>query len=196
MAFDLSQLVVVCMRCPANATLLLVEMEAWHDSILIWCECHGEHVLGHVRGEAIAKARKMAPAGEPVRISLQGMVRYSRLEALELQTRTQETLTMAAKRLEAVNHFLASKDVKQPDPEPRYEHDCDRCVFLGRHGECDLYECGPQAGLCTLLARHSSTDGDFESVSVMPDATELGERYASHPLAEAMRLHVARRPTV
>jgi hypothetical protein len=50
MAFDLSKLRVVCMRCPAVATLLLVEFEAWQDAVMVWCECHGEHLLAEVDG--------------------------------------------------------------------------------------------------------------------------------------------------
>lgn len=194
MAFDLSKLVVVCMRCPANATLLLVEMEAWHDSILIWCECHGEHVLGAVRGRDIRAARTITPATEPVRISMQSMERISREEAQQDRAQAEQQLAMVTKRLEALNHFLATEDVKLPEPGPHYQHDCERCTFLGRFGAADLYECQvPGDTWKSLIARRSSDPADYESVMAIGNATSLAPRYEEdHPLSEALRRVIAR----
>lgn len=51
--------------------------------------------------------------------------------------------------------------------KPRFQHDCDRCVFLGAFSEenhnCDLYFCS-QGGLGpTLLARYSDKGPDYVS---------------------------------
>ncbi len=46
---------------------------------------------------------------------------------------------------------------------PQHEHDCDECVFLGRHGEYDLYfHEGSSPILTTLVARHGA-DGAYRS---------------------------------
>ena len=51
-----------------------------------------------------------------------------------------------------------------PEDEPRYEHDCDRCVFLGCWFESDLYYCEQRTvGIPTVLARHSGQDFDYTS---------------------------------
>lgn len=52
---------------------------------------------------------------------------------------------------------------------PKFQHDCDRCVFLGRMQECDCYLCpdvrvrglGP-----TILVRHSDDASDYGSLLV------------------------------
>lgn len=194
MAFDLSKLVVVCMRCPANATLLLVEMEAYRDVILIWCECHGEHVLAALRGETITKARKQTPAGEPVRIGMQSMERIERDEAQRMRVEAQEYFLAAGKRLEALNHFLATEDALQPEPGPRYKHDdCPKCTFLGRFGVHDLYSCTLLAPGLGLIAREAEGE-DYETVLVYDNSKTLDvTRYADdHPLSEALRRVIAR----
>lgn len=45
--------------------------------------------------------------------------------------------------------------------EPRHEHDCQDCAFLGWHGEHDLYFC-PQHGCPTVIARFGE-NGDYMS---------------------------------
>lgn len=47
--------------------------------------------------------------------------------------------------------------------EPRYKHDCKRCVFLGRHERYDLYFCDQGGGLPTVIARYSSDGPDYIS---------------------------------
>lgn len=48
------------------------------------------------------------------------------------------------------------------DP-PRFEHDCQNCIFLGGYEEYDLYFC-PQGGLPTIIARTSSEGGDYFTI--------------------------------
>ena len=49
--------------------------------------------------------------------------------------------------------------------EPRHQHDCDRCVFLGRAsaGETDYWLCPSGTGAHTLIRRHSSEGSDYGS---------------------------------
>lgn len=58
----------------------------------------------------------------------------------------------------------------------RYQHDCDKCTFLGEHENADLYFC-PQGGLSpTVIARYSSVPPDYESGLVFAKSgTHLGE---------------------
>jgi hypothetical protein len=47
---------------------------------------------------------------------------------------------------------------------PRYEHDCNHCVFLGQYGEYDLYYCPqPMIHLPTIVARFGDWGGDYHS---------------------------------
>lgn len=51
----------------------------------------------------------------------------------------------------------------QPLPEkPRYQHDCQVCVFLGHYDGSDLYFC-PQHGIKTVIARFSDLGPDYAS---------------------------------
>lgn len=43
--------------------------------------------------------------------------------------------------------------------QPRHEHDCDRCVFLGQIAEQDLYFCPPEG---SVILR-DGPDGDYAS---------------------------------
>ena len=45
---------------------------------------------------------------------------------------------------------------------PRYEHDCERCHFLGRHKQYDLYYCDYGRDP-TLLARYDSYGSSYLS---------------------------------
>lgn len=51
--------------------------------------------------------------------------------------------------------------------EPRYQHDCKRCEFLGQYKEFDLYYCHQKQGLDVMggsvIARRSSKDSDYMS---------------------------------
>jgi hypothetical protein len=70
--------------------------------------------------------------------------------------------------------------------QPRYEHDCSRCVFLGRYREYDLYWCpqdrSPPNAWPTVIARWSSCGPDY--LSGMPISPRLGMK---HPLTVAMK---------
>lgn len=73
---------------------------------------------------------------------------------------------------------------------PRYQHDCDECTFLGTIASTyqpdapytDLYYCKPQN---TLLARYSSRGSDYSSLplacvgistAINTDLKEAGKR--------------------
>lgn len=46
--------------------------------------------------------------------------------------------------------------------QPRHQHDCSHCTFLGHHGEVDLYFCGKSRG-ATVIGRFSSDGPDYFS---------------------------------
>ena len=50
---------------------------------------------------------------------------------------------------------------------PLYQHDCDKCVFLGIHEGADLYLCPVGWGEANLVARYGP-NGDYASCP--PDA--------------------------
>jgi hypothetical protein len=50
---------------------------------------------------------------------------------------------------------------------PRYTHDCDRCVFMGRVDSYDLYVCPQARPLPTAVARKSSDPPDYSSAPLM-----------------------------
>lgn len=67
----------------------------------------------------------------------------------------------------------------------RYTHDCGRCVFLGEHGEYDLYfHEGTPPVLTTVIARYGNEGGNY--MSGLAFAGRIPE------LAEARRRAIAR----
>jgi hypothetical protein len=46
------------------------------------------------------------------------------------------------------------------ETEPRYDHDCDACVYLGQYEQYDLYYC---PGEPTIVCRYSSDGPDYRS---------------------------------
>lgn len=64
-------------------------------------------------------------------------------------------------------------------PKPRWRHDCERCTFLGRFNQFDLYHCG-QSNFPTVIARFSDEGPDYLSGMVFANV--------SVPLREAKRL--------
>lgn len=62
---------------------------------------------------------------------------------------------------------------------PRYQHDCERCQFLGQHNEADLYFCERVGFGPTVIARYGDEGLDYISGLVM------AQHYAD--LAEAKR---------
>jgi len=60
--------------------------------------------------------------------------------------------------------------------KPRYQHDCDACVFLGEHKKYDLYFCG--GDWPTVIARYSSDGPDYTSGIAFKDHVEpIGEAF-------------------
>jgi len=43
---------------------------------------------------------------------------------------------------------------------PQYKHDCDRCIFLGREGEYDLYFCKDEP---TIICRYGNDGPEYGS---------------------------------
>jgi hypothetical protein len=60
--------------------------------------------------------------------------------------------------------------------KPRYEHDCNACVYLGKHKEFDLYFC--DTAFPTIIARFSSDGPDYASGMDFRDhISPLGEAF-------------------
>lgn len=77
-------------------------------------------------------------------------------------------------------------------PEPRYEHDCEVCVFLGCLLDMDIYVC-PQGTMPTLVARYSDFGPDYQSGEdiyftrlMLPLLTLTGPRRDLATLLEAL----------
>lgn len=62
--------------------------------------------------------------------------------------------------------------------EPRYQHDCAMCVYLGQYNEYDLYYCA-QAGVPTVIARYGNKGPEYTSGmgSDHPALAEARARY-------------------
>ena len=74
----------------------------------------------------------------------------------------------------------AKKEKNKPLLKPLYQHDCDRCIFLGLfEATIDLYYC-EQNRMPTLIGRHSSGPQDYISglgfVKVAPELAEAKRR--------------------
>lgn len=76
-----------------------------------------------------------------------------------------------------------------PQPQagatPLYEHDCDRCVFLGIERKADLYFCDQRGLFPTVIARfEDASTGSGSYLSGIPLAKMAG---GPAELAEALR---------
>jgi hypothetical protein len=70
---------------------------------------------------------------------------------------------------------------------PRYIHDCQKCQYLGRFNQFDLYVCMPKkGGRGSLIARFSNEGPEYSSVPIFPGddishvlelIPEIGEAY-------------------
>jgi len=49
--------------------------------------------------------------------------------------------------------------------KPRFQHDCDKCIFLGHFNEHDVYFC-PKSNGGSLLARYGDDGPDYASSPV------------------------------
>lgn len=54
---------------------------------------------------------------------------------------------------------------------PKFQHDCNSCVFLGNYNGNDLYYCS-QRSFPTLIARHSDEGDDYTSGMWLKDHDE------------------------
>lgn len=83
--------------------------------------------------------------------------------------------------------------------KPRYQHDCDRCVFLGQYEAFDLYICplveldkegDTEEKIGTVIARLSNRPGDYssgcESSIMIPDGKLDYRIDTTRPLTEAL----------
>lgn len=77
--------------------------------------------------------------------------------------------------------------------EPLFDHDCDRCIFLGTYnGYADLYWCKQSIGdRPTLIARFSSEEADY--ISGIPFYKVFPELAKAYVLAEAQGLELPSR---
>jgi hypothetical protein len=50
--------------------------------------------------------------------------------------------------------------------KPLYDHDCDRCRFVGTYNGRDLYVCAFDGAIDAVLLRQSSKGGDYESALI------------------------------
>src|SRR3990167_2809320 len=80
-----------------------------------------------------------------------------------------------------------------PMNKPKYQHDCDECVFLGtfqNEQDTDLYWCGEKKGILpTVIARFSDEGSDYASGMC------FGRIHANEPsssIGEAYRRAIAR----
>lgn len=57
---------------------------------------------------------------------------------------------------------------------PRYEHDCDECIFIGHRGKTDIYLClNPSPHEHTIIFRHSDEGSDYASTKLRRDQESL-----------------------
>lgn len=78
---------------------------------------------------------------------------------------------------------------------PRFQHDCESCLYLGQHDKADLYFCGDQivGSRCTVIARYSSDGPDYQSGwecgkgGHIPDLAEAYKRATAFGLGEVLR---------
>lgn len=64
---------------------------------------------------------------------------------------------------------------------PRYEHDCEQCVYLGQEDDFDLYYCN-KISIPTVIARYSPNGPDYLSGMPYPNQKQ-GPLVAARKLA-------------
>jgi len=47
--------------------------------------------------------------------------------------------------------------------KPLFGHDCDKCRYIGTYNGSDLYACGIDGTIDTIIYRHSNDDMDYEN---------------------------------
>jgi hypothetical protein len=65
----------------------------------------------------------------------------------------------------------------QTKEQPKFEHDCTRCQFLGHYDGADLYFCD---GEPTIIARFSSEGHNYRSGLIFGYRHDLKERPGDH----------------
>lgn len=68
----------------------------------------------------------------------------------------------------------------------RYEHDCNRCAFLGQHRQYDVYVCR-QGGWPTVVLRHGDDGPDYHSGAHLVDDLPGPMAQAAAELMREMR---------
>jgi len=88
-------------------------------------------------------------------------------------------LPSAEGRVAEAMHDL-SKQIDEYDKVhgPRYQHDCDTCIFLGRECEIDIYICNHQddCRMASLLGRYGNECSEYMS-SLQPFCFSGPENY-------------------
>lgn len=74
------------------------------------------------------------------------------------------------------------------EEKPKFKHDCEDCVFMGRHNDHDLYYCA-QSSIPTVVARYGSDGPEYKSGLVLADFDE--ELGVARDRAELKGLRVA-----
>jgi hypothetical protein len=78
--------------------------------------------------------------------------------------------------LEALKLFAPSAVLA---PKVRFEHDCEKCTFLGNDGEHDLYFCMQMGSMPTVIARYGNGGPDYASgLGTTHPSLQEGERRA------------------
>lgn len=74
---------------------------------------------------------------------------------------------------------------------PRYQHDCENCIFMGKDGRYDLYFC-PRVDHGSVIARFGDDPGDYGSSPVSTaltmDPAVTSPEYANEPHVAYFRL--------
>lgn len=108
-------------------------------------------------------------ASETLLKAIRALGRLKEDDTIVLREQIVETAQESGELSVWLKTFEDDRDMRQRllqafvnDEKPRYQHDCDACVFLGYYGNVDLYCCN-QHGHPTVIARYSSTGSDYSS---------------------------------
>lgn len=69
---------------------------------------------------------------------------------------------------------------------PKYQHNCDLCKFLGRYKKYDLYVCVRNNIADTVIARHGSNGPDYSSGLIFAHRNLIPELVEAKNRAEAL----------
>lgn len=91
---------VVCTKCPAVATVHHQEAMPFEDALLLWAECHGEHVLGRVD---VCVYRASVRNGALI---LQHIEAFDKPSLQDMFEAAENQVQRAAKRADIIQRFL------------------------------------------------------------------------------------------